>query len=69
MKYIQENCKALQLQGLMTIGAENPEKMNGVNCDFLELYKLYKLSCDSLKLGLTDVDISMGMSNDYEEAV
>ncbi|RPA82770.1 hypothetical protein BJ508DRAFT_413934 [Ascobolus immersus RN42] len=70
-KHIQEKCPGLQLVGLMTIGAiarskdaENP------NEDFLTLKKIRDEIWEPLGCpGPEDLELSMGMSEDYEQAI
>lgn len=68
-QHITENCKNLTLKGLMTIGRFGYDYSQGPNPDFLclldcrdRLYNAFKLEADSL-------EISMGMSDDFEHAV
>jgi PLP dependent protein len=70
-KHIQDNCPGLQLVGLMTIGAiarskdaENP------NEDFLTLKKVRDEIWKPLgRSSPEDLELSMGMSEDYEQAI
>ena len=58
--------KALRLSGLMTvapIAAQSDER----RASFAEMYKLYETFCRHM--GLKDAVLSMGMSEDYIEAI
>jgi uncharacterized pyridoxal phosphate-containing UPF0001 family protein len=68
-KHIKEKCEHLKLMGLMTIGAiarskaTTPETENE---DFLTLRK--ERDAVSKELG-TELELSMGMSDDFEGAI
>lgn len=64
--FILENCPRLKLEGLMTIGSLAISTGDGPNTDFTKLVFLK----DELKsrLGI-ELELSMGMSNDYIEAI
>jgi len=68
VKYVIKSCPRLGFIGLMTIGAldPNPTDPNG---DFNELSKLRNDVCEELGLSIKDVELSMGMSADYEDAI
>lgn len=55
--------------GLMTIGAYGYDAAAGPNPDFLALKKCREDVCSVLGLSSENVEISMGMSSDYEHAV
>lgn len=59
----------LQFAGLMTIGALDHSISDGVNPDFMKLIKCREEVCTKCNLKLEDVELSMGMSNDYEHAI
>uniref|UniRef100_A0A3Q2YEX0 Pyridoxal phosphate homeostasis protein n=1 Tax=Hippocampus comes TaxID=109280 RepID=A0A3Q2YEX0_HIPCM len=61
-KHIMSECCALQFAGLMTIGRYGYNLTLGPNPDFQEV-------CESLKLPLDEVELSMGMSTDFEHAI
>jgi len=69
VKHILDNCGHLVFCGLMTIGKSGHDYMNGPNPDFECLCKVKKLLCEELRLNSSDVELSMGMSADFEEAV
>ncbi|CAJ0841422.1 7398_t:CDS:10, partial [Entrophospora sp. SA101] len=68
IEYIENNCFKLKVIGLMTIGSfENSENYkNQDNPDFLKLNQLYE---EYKILKGKELELSMGMSNDYEEAL
>jgi len=72
-KHIKENCPNLEFKGLMTIGAlahsVAREPTSGPNPDFLTLIDCRKKIVDELQLEIENVELSMGMSNDFEEAI
>jgi len=71
-KFIHEQCSNLKLLGLMTIGnlgnslASNEK---GENPDFLKLIQVRQKVAADLKIQEKDIELSMGMSNDFEEAI
>ncbi|MCJ1310754.1 hypothetical protein MMC25_004420 [Agyrium rufum] len=74
-KHILTSCTHLQLQGLMTIGAIARSKEAGEgqeNEDFITLEKVRDEVSEALKadgLSNSKLELSMGMSNDYESAL
>lgn len=69
VKYVLENCKYLEFMGLMTIGEYGYDISKGPNPDFLSLVECRKKVCENLGLDQKNVELSMGMSSDYEHAV
>ncbi|KAI4504089.1 hypothetical protein M0802_000560 [Mischocyttarus mexicanus] len=69
VKYIIDHCKQLEFTGLMTIGAYGYDVSNGLNPDFLRLKKCKEDLCKDLGLDKKKVELSMGMSTDYEQAI
>jgi len=71
-QYIVENCPHLRLSGLMTIGAiarsqeTTPENENE---DFLVLREVRDRVAEGLGLGVEELELSMGMSADFEGAI
>ncbi|KAG5354795.1 UPF0001 protein [Yarrowia sp. B02] len=65
--YILKECPKLKLAGLMTIGSIEQSKGSEENKDFATLVQIR----DSLEqaLDITGLELSMGMSSDYEEAI
>lgn len=68
-RYIRETCTNLKLEGLMTIGKFGHDYSTGPNPDFISLMQCHKDVCEAFSLNEADVEISMGMSDDFEEAV
>lgn len=66
---ILSECPQLEFVGLMTIGAFDHSIADGENPDFIKLIECRKEVCKKLNLSLDDVELSMGMSNDYEHAI
>ena len=70
--HIRDNCPNLKLQGLMTIGAIARSKglTEGVeNEDFLKLAEVRDTVAKDLRLRSEELELSMGMSEDFESAV
>lgn len=68
-RHIRENCKNLNLEGLMTIGKFGHDYSLGPNPDFISLMNCHKTICNEFALNEGDVHVSMGMSDDFEQAV
>uniref|UniRef100_U9SU48 Pyridoxal phosphate homeostasis protein n=1 Tax=Rhizophagus irregularis (strain DAOM 181602 / DAOM 197198 / MUCL 43194) TaxID=747089 RepID=U9SU48_RHIID len=68
LNHIQDNCNKLELMGLMTIGALNRDysNENQPNPDFVLLSNLKE---EFKKARGIELELSMGMSNDFEEAL
>lgn len=69
VKIIRDECPNLKLEGLMTIGAYNHDLSNGPNPDFQKLLQCQKKICEEFHLNPADLQLSMGMSNDFEHAI
>ena len=69
VEHIVNKCPSLHLQGLMTIGSFDHDYSTGPNPDFLALGKCREDVCAALKMNVDDLQLSMGMSNDFEEAI
>lgn len=63
-EFIKEKCDALQLCGLMTIGAFGFDYSTGPNPDFVIL-----MECLSYLPNPDSLEVSFGMSDDFEQAV
>ncbi len=64
-RFVHEQCKQLRLGGLMTIG-----KLHGDPADdFRKLVEVRGLVSQALQIPLIDVELSMGMSGDFETAM
>lgn len=68
-KYVIDECKNLNFCGLMTIGMLGYDSSQGPNPDFLSLFECREKVCKELSLDHKDVQLSMGMSGDFEHAV
>ncbi|KAI1285940.1 hypothetical protein HDE_11334 [Halotydeus destructor] len=69
VKFILENCPNLKFAGLMTIGAFDHDLSAGPNPDFQTLIQCRQEVCKELNLDISSVDLSMGMSGDFEHAI
>ncbi|CAL8275087.1 unnamed protein product [Boreogadus saida] len=69
VKHIVSQCTALHFSGLMTIGRSGFDLSQAQNPDFQMLLSQRKKVCDNLNLPMEDVELSMGMSNDFEHAI
>ncbi len=74
-KHIATHCPNLELSGVMTIGAlghslgtERP-RPDGLNPDFVSLVECRSKIAETLGKNPDDFELSMGMSNDFEEAI
>lgn len=68
-KYVIDKCEHLEVIGLMTIGQYGYDCSQGPNPDFLALIDCRKNVCDNLKLNPFEIELSMGMSDDFEHAI
>ena len=70
VNFIIEECSNLEFTGLMTIGSVGHNVNEcGDNPDFLRLIKCREEVCKDLGLEIGSVELSMGMSHDYEHAI
>ncbi|CAH0697172.1 unnamed protein product [Spodoptera exigua] len=69
VEHVLKNCPNLDFKGLMTIGQYDYDVSLGPNPDFLTLAKCRQEVCENLKLDINNVELSMGMSTDYEHAI
>ncbi|EFN81689.1 pyridoxal phosphate homeostasis protein [Harpegnathos saltator] len=69
VKHIINNCPNLKFIGLMTIGMFGYDIANGPNPDFINLLKCRETICNKLEIDFKNIELSMGMSNDYEHAI
>lgn len=67
--FVLKNCPHLKFLGLMTIGQFGYDLSLGPNPDFLCLSKCREEVCKKLDLQKNDVELSMGMSDDFEHAI
>ncbi|XP_073425132.1 pyridoxal phosphate homeostasis protein isoform X1 [Dendrobates tinctorius] len=69
VKHIREKCPGLEFVGLMTIGSFGHDLTQGPNPDFQLLLKQREEVCEKLGLSPDAVELSMGMSSDFEHAI
>jgi len=69
VEHVRTKCPHLQFAGLMTIGAFDHDLKQGPNPDFQKLLKCRETICTNLNIDIESVELSMGMSADYEHAV
>ncbi|XP_041369277.1 pyridoxal phosphate homeostasis protein-like isoform X2 [Gigantopelta aegis] len=69
VKYVIEKCSQLQFMGLMTIGSLDHNLKDGPNPDFKALVQCKDDVCRELELDNQSVELSMGMSGDFEHAI
>ncbi|XP_066246501.1 pyridoxal phosphate homeostasis protein [Euwallacea similis] len=67
--YVLKECHNLRFEGLMTIGEYGYDYSKGPNPDFLSLIKCRDEVCKRLGLDWKEVELSMGMSNDFDKAI
>ena len=68
VQHIIKCCANLKFIGLMTIGKSGHDYTTGPNPDFMYLIDLRRRVCSELGLNCDEVELSMGMSADFEEA-
>lgn len=68
-KHIKAKCQNLNVQGVMTIGAFGYDYSKGPNPDFITLMKCHQQICEECAIKPEDLQVSMGMSDDFEKAV
>lgn len=69
-EHIRNNCKHLNILGLMTIGSyEQSTNEDEINLDFKNLIQCRNELVEKLNLDPNSLEISMGMSHDFEQAV
>ncbi|CAB3223027.1 unnamed protein product [Arctia plantaginis] len=69
VEHVLKNCENLDFKGLMTIGEYDYDVSRGPNPDFISLAKIRQEVCQNLNLDINQVELSMGMSTDYEHAI
>lgn len=67
--HILKNCPKLILRGVMTIGKPGHDYSTGFNPDFECLSKCRESISEQLNIPINDLDLSMGMSADFKEAI
>ncbi|XP_017756238.1 PREDICTED: proline synthase co-transcribed bacterial homolog protein [Eufriesea mexicana] len=69
VRHIVANCENLEFMGIMTIGMFGYDITKGPNPDFLCLKECREKIVKELNMDSKQIELSMGMSNDYEHAV
>jgi uncharacterized pyridoxal phosphate-containing UPF0001 family protein len=70
VRYIQNKCPSLEFCGLMTIGAmKHHQQATSGNPDFEQLVLCRNEIASALNIDRNYLELSMGMSSDFEEAV
>jgi len=69
VSHIIGSCPQLEFIGLMTIGSMDHDPSTGPNPDFQKLIKCRSSVCEALSLDPMTVELSMGMSADFEHAI
>eukprot|EP00794_Sanderia_malayensis_P005512 gene5512-6197_t len=67
--HIKSNCPNLKFVGLMTIGSPGHDYSKGPNPDFEYLISCRREICERFQFNSDDVELSMGMSADFIEAI
>ncbi len=68
-QHVVDQYKHLDLLGLMTIGSYNESTSKETNADFTSLVQCRTHLSDALRLDTRRVELSMGMSHDFETAI
>lgn len=69
VKHVIETCMGLEFCGLMMVGRIGHDYSTGPNPDFERLVRVRERICEELGLQEDQVELSMGMSADYEHAI
>lgn len=69
VSHILGDCPSLDFAGLMTIGSLYHDLSLGPNPDFQYLIKCANETCIRFGLNFNSIELSMGMSGDYEHAI
>ncbi|NXK66189.1 PLPHP protein, partial [Sylvietta virens] len=69
VEHVLTKCPSLEFVGLMTIGSIGHDLSKGPNPDFQLLLSLRQEVCEKLNLPLDKVELSMGMSTDFQHAI
>ncbi|XP_060106934.1 pyridoxal phosphate homeostasis protein [Heteronotia binoei] len=67
--HIIQKCPSLEFVGLMTIGSFGHDLSKGPNPDFQMLISLRQEVCEKLRIPIEKVELSMGMSTDFQHAI
>ncbi|XP_021026571.1 pyridoxal phosphate homeostasis protein [Mus caroli] len=69
VEHIKASCPSLEFVGLMTIGSFGHDLSQGPNPDFQRLLTLRRELCEKLGIPVEQVELSMGMSMDFQHAI
>lgn len=69
VRHICEKCEHLEFRGIMTIGKIGHDYSSGPNPDFVCLQENRQRVCTEVGLREEEVELSMGMSADFEQAI
>uniref|UniRef100_A0A8C8A7Y4 Pyridoxal phosphate homeostasis protein n=1 Tax=Otus sunia TaxID=257818 RepID=A0A8C8A7Y4_9STRI len=69
VEHVLNKCPSLEFVGLMTIGSVGHDLSKGPNPDFQMLLSLRQEVCEKLSLPVEKVELSMGMSTDFQHAI
>uniref|UniRef100_A0A8D0GT41 Alanine racemase N-terminal domain-containing protein n=1 Tax=Sphenodon punctatus TaxID=8508 RepID=A0A8D0GT41_SPHPU len=69
VEHIIKKCPSLEFVGLMTIGSIWHDFSKGPNPDFQMLISLRQEVCEKLTIPIERVELSMGMSTDFQHAI
>ncbi|XP_059857379.1 pyridoxal phosphate homeostasis protein isoform X2 [Delphinus delphis] len=69
VEHISAKCPSLEFVGLMTIGSFGHDLSRGPNPDFQVLLSLREELCRKLSIPADQVELSMGMSMDFQHAI
>nr|KAF6428273.1 pyridoxal phosphate binding protein [Rousettus aegyptiacus] len=69
VEHINTKCPSLEFVGLMTIGSFGHDLSQGPNPDFQMLLSLREELCKKLNITADQVELSMGMSMDFQHAI
>lgn len=69
VRHILEKCASVEFRGIMTIGKIGHDYSSGANPDFVCLLEMRERVCREVGLRVDQVELSMGMSADFEQAI
>uniref|UniRef100_A0A0N8EUR9 Pyridoxal phosphate homeostasis protein n=1 Tax=Heterocephalus glaber TaxID=10181 RepID=A0A0N8EUR9_HETGA len=69
VEHLNAKCPSLEFVGLMTIGRFGHDLSQGPNPDFQMLWSLREELCEKLQVPAGQVELSMGMSSDFQHAI
>jgi len=69
VEFVTRECPRLRFLGLMTIGSYDARELEGPDPDFVLLAKVRDAICKRFELIPQEVELSMGMSQDFGDAI